>query len=61
MEREKRLFLIQAKVNPYSGESTSDKIKKFIHDVRCISEGFNLSGAQLITDAGRNMRDVAEE
>lgn len=61
IEREIRIFLTQAKVSPYSGESNPKRIQKFIHDVRRISEGFSLNDAQLIVVAGRNMRGAAEE
>ncbi len=61
IEREVRIFLTQAKVSPYSGESNPKRIQKFVYDVRRISEGFNLNDAQLIIVAGRNMRGAAEE
>lgn len=59
--RETRIFLLQAKVNPYSGNSSPKRIKRFKEDVVSICEGINLDDSQLIIAAGRNMTDQAEE
>lgn len=60
LDRETRVFLMQATVKPYSGNKNPRKIKAFIEEIFRISEGFNLNDSQLITIAGRNMTGKAE-